>query len=132
MPINTVTYHPKEKSIKIKKDIFYLEKSLTKQPIKNYIGLVNRPMVNTNRNEFDFSCRELLATSPTNRSLVSSRNLNTKKQKTQNSFRNSLMENQLKKDFFMYNRKKNEDFNNFMKELSVYKNKRLNKIKSEI
>ena len=42
------------------------------------------------------------------------------------------MENQLKKDFFMYNRKKNEDFNNFMKELSVYKNKRLNKIKSEI
>lgn len=132
MPINTVTYHPKEKSIKIKKDIFYLEKSLTKQPIKNYIGLVNRPMVNTNKNGFDFSCRELLATSPTNRSLVSSRNLNTKKQKTQNSFRNSLMENQLKKDFFMYNRKKNEDFNNFMKELSVYKNKRLNKIKSEI
>lgn len=132
MPINTVTYHPKEKSIKIKKDIFYLEKSLTKQPIKNYIGLVNRPMVNTNRNELDFSCRELLATSPTNRSLVSSRNLNTKKQKTQNSFRNSLIENQLKKDFFMYNRKKNEDFNNFMKELSVYKNKRLNKIKSEI
>ena len=49
MPINTVTYHPKEKSIKIKKDIFYLEKSLTKQPIKNYIGLVNRPMVNTNK-----------------------------------------------------------------------------------
>ena len=132
MPINTVTYHPKEKSIKITKDIFYLEKSLTKQPIKNYIGLVNRPMVNTNKNAFAFSCRELLATSPTNRSLVSSRNLNTKKQKTQNSFRNSLIENQLKKDFFMYNRKKNEDFNNFMKELSVYKNKRLNKIKSEI
>lgn len=132
MPINTVTYHPMEKANRIKKDLFYLEKSLTKQPIKSYIGLVNRPMVNTNKSEFDFSCRDLLVTSPTNRSLVSSRNFNAKKQKKQNSFRNSLIENQLKKDFFMYNRKKNEDFNNFMKELSVYKNKRLNKLKSEI
>lgn len=70
-------------------------------------------------------------TSPTNRLLVSSRNYNDKKEKNQD-FQRTIVEQKLKKDFFMYNRKKNEDFNNYMKELSVFIKKRQNKLKNEI
>ena len=132
IPTSTIDYHPKNNTNKIKKEITFLERRISEVPLKHfYYGFTNRPIINTNKSEYDFSCKNLIMTSPTNRLLVSSRNYNDKKEKNQD-FQRTIVEQKLKKDFFMYNRKKNEDFNNYMKELSVFIKKRQNKLKNEI
>ena len=118
-PVNLFNYKSHQ-SVKIQRELNSLSKTYNKDALIKQ-NIRNRPILNLERGEFDFSHQHIISTSPTNKVMVTP--IHSKKYSHNNKYNKAALKKNPNVYLVTAQNKQNsrDEFNSFMKDLSLKK-----------